>query len=120
MSPIGPAPSTSSVPPSGTSAYFSACHAVGRTSERKRNRSSEGPSGTLTGRKSRERHAEVLRLAAGDLAVELAVAEEARAGAVLVVLRGLALAVEVALAHPAGAAGDVERHHDAVADLQLA
>ena len=62
----------------------------------------------------RERHAEVLRLAAGDLAVELAVAEEAGAGAVLVVLGGLALAVELLVAHPARAAGDVERDDDPV------
>ena len=36
-----------------------------------------------------------------NLAVELAVAEEARAGSVLVVLRRLALAVEVLVAHEA-------------------
>ena len=34
MSPIGPSPRTSSVPPGGTAAYCTACHAVGRTSER--------------------------------------------------------------------------------------
>ena len=34
MSPIGPSPSTTSVPPGGTAAYSTACHAVGRTSER--------------------------------------------------------------------------------------
>ncbi len=45
MSPIGPAPSTSSVPPSETSAYFSACQAVGSTSERNRNRSRTDPAG---------------------------------------------------------------------------
>ena len=74
----------------------------------------------LDGQEVGERDAEVLRLAAGDLAVELAVAEEARAGAVLVVLRGLALAVEALVAHPARAAADVERHDDAVADLEVA
>jgi uncharacterized protein (TIGR03086 family) len=73
----------------------------------------------LDRREVRERHPEVLRLTAGDVPVELAVAEEAGAGAVLVVLRGLALAVELAVAHPAGAAGDVERDDDAVTDLQL-
>ncbi len=67
----------------------------------------------------REGDAEVLRLPAGDLAVELAVAEEARAGAVLVVLRGLALAVEALPAHPARAAADVERYDDAVAYAEV-
>ena len=32
--PIGPSPSTTTVPPGGTSAYSTACHAVGTTSER--------------------------------------------------------------------------------------
>jgi hypothetical protein len=39
---------------------------------------------------------------------------------VLVVLGGLALAVQTLLAHEAGAAADVERDDDAVADLQVA
>jgi hypothetical protein len=51
MSPIGPKPSTTSDPPSGTSAYSTPCHAVGSTSERNTKRSSDGPSGTLIGRK---------------------------------------------------------------------
>jgi hypothetical protein len=34
MSPIGPSPSTRTVPPSGMPAYCTACQAVGRTSER--------------------------------------------------------------------------------------
>ncbi|SLI28208.1 Uncharacterised protein [Mycobacteroides abscessus subsp. abscessus] len=38
MSPIGPRPSTVTEPPSGTAAYSTACHAVGSTSERYRNR----------------------------------------------------------------------------------
>ena len=73
----------------------------------------------LDGQEVGERDAEVLRLPAGHLPVELAVAEEARAGAVLAVLGGLALAVEAAVAHPAGAAADVERDDDPVADLEV-
>jgi hypothetical protein len=38
--PTGPSPSTSSVPPSGTFAYSTPCHAVGRMSLRNRYRSS--------------------------------------------------------------------------------
>ena len=34
IEPIGPRPSTSSVPPSGAFAYSTACHAVGSTSDR--------------------------------------------------------------------------------------
>ena len=34
IDPIGPSPSTTSVPPLGTSAYSTACHAVGSTSDR--------------------------------------------------------------------------------------
>ena len=45
------------------------------------------------------RHPEVLRLAAGHLAVELAVAEQAGAGAVLAVLGGLALALDSRRSH---------------------
>ncbi len=47
MSPIGPSPSTTADPPGGTAAYSTACHAVGRTSDRYTKRSSSGPSGTL-------------------------------------------------------------------------
>ena len=79
MSPIGPSPRTaSSVPPSGTSAYSTACQAVGSTSERKRKRSSGGPSGHLDRPELGLRDAQVLRLAAGHLAVQLGVAEERR------------------------------------------
>ena len=49
MSPIGPSPSTTRLPPSGTAAYSTACHAVGSTSDRYTKRSSGGPSGTLIG-----------------------------------------------------------------------
>jgi hypothetical protein len=66
-----------------------------------------------------ERDAQELRLAARDLAVELRVSEQGRAGAVLVDLGGLALRVQTFAAHPAVPAGDVERDHDAVADRQL-
>src|SRR3954454_3384307 len=47
MSPIGPSPSTTTVPPRGIAAYSTACHAVGSTSDRYTYRSSDGPSGTL-------------------------------------------------------------------------
>ena len=61
------------------------------------------------------RDAQVLRLAARHLAVQLGVAEQRRALALLAHLGRLALRVEAALAHPAVPAGDVERDHDAVA-----
>ena len=47
--PIGPRPNTATLPPSGTSAYRTACQAVGSTSERNRNCSSGVPSGIFTG-----------------------------------------------------------------------
>ena len=47
MSPIGPSPRTTTEPPSGMSAYSTACHAVGSTSERYTKRESGGPSGTV-------------------------------------------------------------------------
>ena len=52
ISPIGPSPITTTLPPSGMSAYSTACQAVGSTSERYTKRSSDGPSGTLMGPKS--------------------------------------------------------------------
>ena len=61
------------------------------------------------------RHAQELGLAAGDLAVELGVAEQRRTLALLGHLRGLALGVQVLVAHEAVPAGDVEGHDDAVA-----
>ena len=64
-----------------------------------------------------ERHPQVLRLAAGHLAVELRVAEQRGAEALLAVLRRLALGLQALGAHPAGVAGDVERDDDAVAGL---
>ena len=64
-----------------------------------------------------ERHPQVLGLAAGHLAVELRVAEQRGAEALLPVLRRLALRLQALRAHPAGAAGDVERDDDAVAGL---
>ena len=51
----------------GSSAYSTACQAVGSTSERKTKRSSGGPSGTLIGQRVAERHAQVLGLAARHL-----------------------------------------------------
>ena len=65
------------------------------------------------------RHAQVLGLPAGHRAVQAGVAEQARALALVAHLGGLALGVEAALAHPAVAAGDVERDDDAVAGLDV-
>ena len=61
------------------------------------------------------RHPHQLGLTAGHLAVERGVAEEARALALVAVLGRLALGEQPSGAHPAGAAGDVEGHHDPVA-----
>jgi hypothetical protein len=63
----------------------------------------------------RHRHPQELRLPAGHLAVQLGVAEQGRAGVVLVYLCGLALRVPLPVAHPAVPAGDVERDHHPVA-----
>ena len=68
----------------------------------------------------RLRHAQELGLAARHLAVQLRVAEQRRALAVLVHLRRLALRVQLLVAHAAVAAGDVERDHDPVAGLDVA
>ena len=61
------------------------------------------------------RDAQQLGLAAGDLAVELGVAEQRGALALLAVLGRLALRLQPLVAHPAVPAGDVERDHHAVA-----
>src|SRR5690606_21013112 len=61
---------------------------------------------------------QVLGLPAGDLAVELRVAEQCGAGALIAVLGGLALTLQTLSTHPTGAAGDVERNDHAVAGLQ--
>ena len=65
------------------------------------------------------RDAQVLRLAAGDLAVELRVPEEGGALVLGADLRRLALGLQAALAHPAVPARDVERDDDAVADPEV-
>src|SRR6185295_15585820 len=62
-------------------------------------------------------HAQVLGLAARDLAIELGVAEERRPGSGVSVLRRLALGEELLVAHPAVPAGDVERDDHSVALL---
>ena len=61
------------------------------------------------------RDAQVLGLATRDLAVELCVAEQGGPRALVADLGRLALGLEAVVAHPARAAGDVERDHDAVA-----
>src|SRR4051794_24377955 len=60
-----------------------------------------------------------LRLTAGDAAIELGVAEEARTSALVAVLGRLALREESPVAHPAVTAGDVERDDDSVARRQV-
>lgn len=67
------------------------------------------------GKRVAEGHAEVLGLPARHLPVQLRVAEESRAAAVLVHLGGLALRVQPLAARVAAAAGNIERHHDPVA-----
>ena len=61
------------------------------------------------------RHAQELGLPAGDLAVELRVAEQRGAHALVRDLGGLALGLQAVVAHEARAAGDVERDHHAIA-----
>ena len=60
-----------------------------------------------------------LGLPAVDRAVEAGVAEEARALALIDILRRLALGEEAAFAHPAVSAGDVEGDDDAIADGEV-
>ena len=67
----------------------------------------------------RLRHAQELRLAARHLPVELGVAEQRGAHALVADLRRLALRLQAVLAHPAVPAGDVERDHHAVADREV-
>ena len=63
----------------------------------------------------RLRDAQELGLPAGDLAVELRVAEQRGAHALVLDLGGLALRLQPVVAHEAVAAGDVERDHHAIA-----
>ena len=65
------------------------------------------------------RNPEVLSLAAGNLPVELGVAEQGRSLPLLPDLSGLALRIQLHVAHEAVAAGDVEGDDDAVARLQV-
>jgi hypothetical protein len=67
----------------------------------------------------RLRDPQQLGLRPGHVAVQLGVAEQGGAGAVLAVLRRLALGVERLVAHPARAARDVERDDDPVAHRHL-
>jgi hypothetical protein len=75
-----------------------------------------GAIGDLDGPVVGLRHAQELGLPAGHLAVELRVAEQRGAHALVVVLGRLALRLQSLLAHEAVATGDVERDHHAVAD----
>ena len=65
------------------------------------------------------RDTQVLGLAPGHLAVEARIAEERGAHALIADLSGLALGVQAGIAHVAVAAGDLERDHHAVTDLQV-
>ena len=64
--PTGPSPKTASVPPSGTSAYFTPCQAVGRMSREEEVALVGQLLAHLDWPVVGERHAQVLRLAAGD------------------------------------------------------
>ena len=64
-------------------------------------------------------HAQVLRLPAGHRSVEVRVAEQRGAHALLAHLRGLALGLQILLAHVAVPAGDLEGDHDAVAGREV-
>jgi hypothetical protein len=92
---------------------------VGSTSERKEEALVGRPLGHLDGPELRLGDAKQLGLPTGHLAVELGVAEQRGAHALVAILGGLALRVELVIAHPAGAAGDVEGDDDAVPGLDL-
>ena len=64
-------------------------------------------------------HPQVLSLPAGHLAVELGVAEQGGARALIAVLRGLALALQPLAAHEAVPAADVERDHHPIACREI-
>jgi hypothetical protein len=64
-------------------------------------------------------NAQELGLAAGDLAVQLGVAEQRGAHPLVAYLGRFALRLQALLAHEAVAAGDVERHDHAIADAQM-
>ena len=70
-------------------------------------------------RELRLRHPKVLGLPARNLAVELGVAEQRGAHALVADLRRLALRVELLVAHVATAARDLERDDDPVTDRQI-
>ena len=63
-------------------------------------------------------HAQVLGLPTRNLAVEFGVAKERRPHAVFPDLGGLALGLEILVAHETVAAGDLEGNHHAVAALE--
>jgi hypothetical protein len=78
-----------------------------------------GTLGHLDRHELRLRDPQELGLRAGHLAVELAEPEQRGAHSLVAALGGLALGVEPALAHPAGAAADLEGHHHPVAHLEV-
>lgn len=62
---------------------------------------------------------QILGLAASHLSVQLRVAEQRRPGALVTVLRCLALTLQTLSTHEAVSAGDVEGNHHAVTDFEL-
>src|SRR5829696_6289934 len=65
------------------------------------------------------RHAQILSLPAGQLPIELGVAEQGGAHVLVAHLGGLALSLQSLVAHEAVAAGDLEGDHHAVAGGQV-
>ena len=115
MSPIGPSPSTTTLPP---------LRHVGVDDRLPRRRQHVGEVDEPLVRRTVGHldvgelglgHPQVLRLAARDLAVQLGEAEQGGTHALVAHLGGLALGVELAVAHEAVAARDLERHHHPVA-----
>ena len=116
ISPIGPRPSTA------TRTAVGHLRVLDRLPRRRQHVGQEQeavvgrPVGDLDRPVLRLRDAQELRLAAGDLAVELGVAEQRGAHPLVADLGRLALRLQPVAAHPAVPAGDVEGDHDAVAD----
>ena len=118
ISPIGPRPSTTTLPPSRDVGVLDRLPGgrqdVGEEQEAVVRRAL----GHLDRAVLRLRDAQELGLPAGHLAVELGVAEQRGAHALLAHLGRLALRLQPVLAHEAVTAGDVERDDDAVAGLR--
>jgi hypothetical protein len=119
MSPMGPSPSTATVSPSGRPrrpppGSRSAARRRGRRSGRRAGLGHLDVGAVGVG------HPQVLGLRAGHLPVELRVAEQRSAHALVAGLRGLALGLQAVLAHEAATAGDLEGDDHPVAGRELA